>query len=130
MKEPVWVSKRVVLAMHEELLAEHGGASGLRDETLFDSALARPQNLFSYDDVYLFSLAAAYIQSLVSHHPFIDGNKRIGYVTGGIFLERNGKVLNASEEEATAIMFALAGKKVKEEALAIWLEKNSGRRRY
>ncbi len=127
MKEPVWVSKRVVLAMHEELLAEHGGASGLRDEALLDSALARPRNLFSYGESDLFSLAAAYIQSLVRNHAFIDGNKRIGYVTGGIFLERNGKVLNASEEEATAIMFALADKKVKEEALAIWLEKNSGR---
>jgi len=127
MKEPVWVSKRVVLAMHEELLAEHGGASDLRDEALLNSALARPRNLFSYGESDLFSLAAAYIQSLVRNHAFIDGNKRIGYVTGGIFLERNGKVLNASEEEATAIMFALADKKVKEEALAIWLEKNSGR---
>ena len=127
MKEPVWVSKRVVLAMHEELLAEHGGASGLRDEALLDSALARPRNLFSYGESDLFSLAAAYIQSLVRNPAFIDGNKRICYVTGGIFLERNGKVLNDSEEEATAIMFALADKKVKEEALAIWLEKNSGR---
>ena len=129
MKEPVWVAKLVVLAMHEELLAEHGGASGLRDETLLDSALARPRNLFSYGDSDLFFLAAAYIQSLVSNHPFIDDNKRIGYVTGGIFLERNGKVLDASEEEATSIMFALASKKIKKEALAIWLENNSGGRR-
>lgn len=127
MKEPVWVSKRIVLALHEELVAEHGGASGLRDEALLDSALARPRNLFSYGDGDLFVLAAAYIHSLVSNHPFIDGNKRVGYVTGGIFLERNGKVFNATEEEATAIMFALADKKVKEEALAIWLEKNSGK---
>ena len=74
MKTPVWVRRDVVLAFHESLLAEHGGASGIRDEGLLDSALGRPQNLFSYGKPSLFDLAAAYGFGLVKNHPFIDGN--------------------------------------------------------
>ena len=124
MKEPVWVSKRVVLAMQEELLVEHGGVSGIRDEALLESALARPQNLYSYGDPSLFTLAAAYIYGIVHNHPFVDGNKRTGYVIGGIFLERNGKMLMATEEEATAVMLALANKTIQEAGLATWLKQN------
>ena len=124
MKEPVWIDRNVVLAMHDELLFEFGGASGFRDEALLDSALARPQNLFLYETPDLFALAAAYIHGIVRNHPFVDGNKRTGFVVGGIFLERNGKILMASEAEATAIILDLASRKIKEEELAAWLRKN------
>jgi death-on-curing protein len=124
MKEPVWIDRDIVLAIHDALLHEFGGAAGFRDETLLDSALARPQNLFLYESPDLFSLAASYMFGIVRNHPFVDGNKRTGFVVGGIFLERNGKVLVASEEETTAVMFAFAEKKIKEEELAAWLRKN------
>jgi len=124
MKEPIWISKAVVLAMHDELLAEHGGASGIRDESLLDSALHRPENIFSYGDADLFTLATVYITGIVGNHPFVDGNKRTAYVTGGIFLERNGKTLMASEEEATEFMLALAGKKITDHDFTQWLADN------
>ena len=113
-----------MLAIHDALLQEFGGAAGFRDEALLDSALARPQNLFLYESPDLFALGASYIFGIVRNHPFVDGNKRTGFVVGGIFLERNGKVLLASEEETTAVIFAFAEKKVKEEELAAWLRKN------
>ena len=125
MKTPVWISKSVALAMHEELLAEHGGLSGIRDEALLDSALARPQNVFSYGKADLFTLAAAYIGGVVRNHPFIDGNKRTAFVVGGIFLEQNGKILTAPEKEATEFMLAFADSKISEEDFALWLKKNS-----
>ena len=124
MKTPVWISKSVALAMHEELLAEHGGLSGIRDEALLDSALARPQNIYSFGSTDLFTLAAAYISGIVRNHPFIDGNKRTAFMTGYVFLGRNGKELIADEAEATQIMLALAGSKVSEEDFALWLKKN------
>lgn len=124
MKEPIWIDRDVVLAIHDALLHEFGGATGFRDETLLDSALARPQNLFLYESPDLFALAAAYMFGIVRNHPFVDGNKRTGFVVGGIFLERNGKSLVALEEETTAVIFAFAEKKIKEEELAAWLRKN------
>lgn len=124
MKKPVWVLKNLVLSLHEELLAEHGGASGIRDEGLLDSALARPQNIYSFGSTDLFTLAAAYINGIVRNHPFIDGNKRTAFMTGYVFLGRNGKELVADEAEATQIMLALAGSKVSEEDFALWLKKN------
>ena len=125
MKEPKWISKPVVLAIHDELLAEFGGTPGLRDETLLDSALARPHNLYSYRSSNLFRLAGCYISGIVRNHPFIDGNKRTGLVIGGIFLERNGKSLEVSEEEATAVMMMLASGKVSDEKISSWLKSNS-----
>jgi len=124
MKEPVWIDRDVVLAIQDALLHEFGGPIGIREEALLDSALARPQNLYLYEAPDLFVLAAAYINGIVQNHPFLDGNKRTGFVVGGVFLERNGKSLTASEEEATAVIFALAEKKFKEEELAVWLRKN------
>lgn len=124
MKEPVWIDRDVVLAIHDALLHEFGGASGFRDETLLDSALARPKNLFLYESPDLFALAAAYMFGIVRNHPFVDGNKRTGLVVGGIFLERNGKVLVASEEETATVILAFAEKKFKEEELTAWLRKN------
>lgn len=124
MKKRVWILKDFVLSLHEELLSEHGGAPGIRDEGLLDSALARPQNIHSYGNTDLFTLAAAYITGIIRNHPFIDGNKRTAFMTGYVFLSRNGKELIADEAEATQIMLALASTKVSEEDFAIWIKKN------
>jgi len=124
MTEPAWVPKDFVLALHEDLLAEYGGAPGIRDEALLESALARPHHLFAYENPDIFTLAAAYISGLVRNHPFIDGTKRTAFMIGYAFLSRNGKELTAPEAEATAIILDLASKKIKEEELAVWLRKN------
>ena len=124
MKEPVWILHQSVLAIHDVLLAEFGGASGIRDESLLESALAHPLNLWSYEKPNLFRLAAAYAHGIVKNHPFVDGNKRTGYVIGGIYLQRNGQNLNASEEEATAAIIALASNALTEEDFAHWLQDN------
>jgi len=125
MKEPAWVPKGFVLALHEDLLAGYGGAPGIREDALLESALARPHHLFANDKPDLFTLAASYISGLVRNHPFIDGNKRTAFMVGYSFLGRNGKELSASEPEATAIIVDLASRKITEEDLAAWLRKNS-----
>lgn len=124
MKEPVWILHQSVLAIHDVLLAEFGGAPGIRDESLLESAFARPLNLWSYEKPNLFRLAAAYSHGIVKNHPFVDGNKRTGYVIGGILLERNGQNLMASEEEATAAIMDLASSKLTEEGFTLWLRDN------
>jgi len=124
MKEPIWILKTVVLALQDELISEYGGLSGIRDEGLLDSALARPEQHFSYGDPDIFGLAAAYVYGIVRNHPFLDGNKRIGFVTGIIFLEENGKSFNPSEAEAVQAVRDLAASKITEEEFAIWLEEN------
>lgn len=125
MKEPHWVPKNFVLSLHEELLAQFGGALGVRDEPLLDAALARPQHLFSYAHPDLFALSAAYMYGIVRNHPFVDGNKRTGFLTGYAFLVRNGKELTVPEPEATAVIMDLAGAKLEEAELAVWLRENS-----
>ena len=124
MKKPVWILKELVLALHEELLADHGGAIGIRDEGLLDSALARPQNIYSYGKTDLYTLATAYISGILRNHPFTDGNKRVAFMTGYVFLGRNGKELVAAEAEATEFMLAFAAGKISEEDFALWLKKN------
>lgn len=124
MKEPVWILHQTVLALHDYLLAEFGGTPGTRDETLLESALARPRNLWLYEQPPLFRLAAAYTHGMVKNHPFVDGNKRTGYVVGGIFLERNGHKLNAPEEEAIAAIMGLASNTITEKVFANWLQDN------
>jgi len=123
-KNPVWVQKNVVLALHDALLSEHGGQRGIRDEGLLDSALARPEQLLSYGDPNLFSLATAYINGILRNHPFIDGNKRTEFMTGYVFLTRNGKQLIAPEAEATQAIIDLASRKMTEEEFTTWLEQN------
>ena len=123
-KNPVWVQKNVVLALHDALLSEQGGQRGIRDEGLLDSALARPEQLLSYGDPNLFSLATAYINGILRNHPFIDGNKRTGFMTGYVFLTRNGKQLIAPEAEATQAIIDLASRKMTEEEFTKWLEQN------
>lgn len=127
MKEPHWIAKEVVLAIHEQSLSQHGGSVGIRDEGLLDSALGRPLNLFAYEKPTIFALAASYAAGIIRNHPFIDGNKRIGFVIGAVFLERNGYELAALEEEATITTLALAASEIKESDYAAWLERNSKR---
>ena len=125
MKEPQWVLRETVLALQERLLAEFGGLSGVRDPGLLDSALARPRQLFAYRKPSLFDLAAADAFGLVRNHPFLDGNKRIGFTTAIIFLELNGYRFTASEVEATVKTLALAARDVDEASYAVWLKENS-----
>jgi death-on-curing protein len=125
--EPQWVLRDTVLLLHEQSLAEHGGTSGIRDEGLLDSALGKPMNLFAYGEPALFDLAASYVYGLVKNHPFLDGNKRIGFVTGALFLALNGYQLVATEADAAIRTLALAAGEMTEKAYAAWLESNSKR---
>ena len=127
MKEPVWVRRGVVIAFHDRLLAEHGGSSGIRDEGLLDSALGKPQNLFAYGKPDRFELAASYAFGLVKNHPFIDGNKRIGFATASLFLDLNGYRFVATEVDVVLRTLALAAGEMSEAAYAGWLKANSKR---
>ncbi|MBF0290092.1 MAG: type II toxin-antitoxin system death-on-curing family toxin [SAR324 cluster bacterium] len=124
MNSPIWIEKPLVLAVLSRLLVEHGGASGIRDEGLLESALDKPKNLYYYGDPDLFDLAAAYISGIVQNHPFVDGNKRIGFMVGYIFLARNGKELTADEAEAAQIIIDLASHSIGESHLKAWLIEN------
>lgn len=127
MKAPVWVLDETVLALHEQLLALHGGATGLRDRGLLESALARPRNLVVYEKATVFALAASYAFGLVKNHPFVDGNKRIGFAVGVLFLELNGLRFEAEEADAAVQTLGLAAGAVKEAEYAAWLKANSRR---
>jgi death-on-curing protein len=108
-KEPVWIDERDALTLHDRLLALHGGAVGLRDDGLLKSALARPQQHFAYaESPDIVDMAAAYTCGIVRNHPFVDGNKRTGFVVGVLFLELNGYRFNASEEDAAQVVLELA----------------------
>lgn len=129
MKEPVWIDVRDALALHDRLLALEGGAAGLRDEGLLQSALARPQQLRAYQSgADVIQMAAAYTAGIVRDHPFIDGNKRTGFVVGVLFLELKGYRFVASEEDAAEAVLSLADGRLKEEAFAEWMRVNAKRR--
>lgn len=123
-----WIDKRVLVLLHDESLAEHGGASGLRDEGLLDSALARPQNRAAYGEPDYAELAAAYAAGLAQNHPFVDGNKRAAFLSAGLFLARNGYRLTATQAEATLAMFGLAAGSISEPEFAEWVRAHSSRR--
>ena len=125
MKKPVWLLTEVVLATHERLLAQFGGASGVRDRKLLDSALARPKNRLAYGSWTLPELAASYAFGIVKNHPFVDGNKRTGFTIAILFLERNGLTFSASEADATIQTLGLAAGDVDESAYAEWLKTQS-----
>ena len=108
MSEPVWIDEALVLAIHDRQLVEHGGAEGLRDEGLFHSALGRPLNHLAYAKADIIDLAAMYTAGIVRNHPFVDGNKRTGFVIGVLFLELNGYRFKASEESAAQAVMELA----------------------
>ena len=103
-----WVNRRVLLLLHEESLAEHGGAPGLRDEGLLDSALARPVNLALYEQPDIASLAASYGVGLARHHAFVDGHKRAAFLAVGMFLAINGCRLKATQVDATLTVMDVA----------------------
>jgi death-on-curing protein len=126
-KEPIWVRKDVLLAMHERLLAEHGGSAGVRDDGLLDSALGRPQNLFAYEKPTIFDLAAAYACGIIKNHPFVDGNKRSGFMAAYLFLGRNGVELTAAENDVVFQTVAVAAGKLSDREFAVWLSENSKR---
>jgi death-on-curing protein len=119
----LWVSRAALELLHGESLAEHGGAPGLRDEGLLESALARPQHLVAYGRPApdLAGLAAAYGVGLAKNHPFVDGNKRAAFLAVGLCLLLNGHRLVATQAEATSAMFALAAGELDEAAFAAWL---------
>lgn len=127
MAMPVWIEKRVVLAYHDMQLTEHGGSTGVRDGGLLESALARPQNLAAYanEAPTLHRLATAYAFGIVRNHPFVDGNKRTALVVAIAFLERNGILFAASQEETYFTFYDLAAGKISEDQLTAWFENNS-----
>jgi death-on-curing protein len=117
----VWVESDIVLAIHEEQLAEHGGADGVRDMGLLESALARPQNLLAYGSPDLADLAAAYAAGIARNHPFVDGNKRTAWVVAETFVELNGAEIAADDASAYEAMLGLAEGRIDEKALAAWM---------
>jgi death-on-curing protein len=120
-----WVSAEVLLAVHEEQLAEHGGAAGVRDLGLFESALARPQNQAAYGNPDAADLAAAYGVGLAKNHPFIDGNKRTAFVAVELFLALNGHDLVADDADCVLTMLAVAAGSLDEPGFAAWLRTHS-----
>jgi death-on-curing protein len=124
MTEIVWIDLPEGLAIHARQLDEHGGASGLRDHDLLESALARPRQRHAYGDPDVFDLAAAYTAAIIGNHPFVDGNKRTGFVVGILFLELNGPSLTASEADATQAVLSLAAGELTEDEFAEWLRTN------
>ncbi len=116
-----WVNRHALLLLHEESLAEHGGGSGLRDEGLFESALARPVNLALDGTPDLAALAASYGVGLAKNHPFVDGNKRVAFLAVGLFLSNNGYRLVCTQVEATLTMLGVAAGTVDEAGFATWL---------
>jgi death on curing protein len=120
--QPVWIDERDALALHGRLLGLDGGAAGVRDEGLLKSALARPQQLHAYgDNSDVISMAAAYTAGIVRNHPFIDGNKRTGFLVGVLFLEMNSYSFTASEEDAAQAVLGLAAGTLDETAFAAWM---------
>lgn len=125
MTDPVWIEKSAVLLLHAEALAEHGGAEGLRDEGLLESALARPKNLLAYEGTTdLCRLSAAYAVGISPNHPFVDGNKRVAFISLVLFLRLNGFRLAAEQIEAIRTMFALADGMLTEGELTEWIRKH------
>ena len=125
MAEPVWVELDVVLAIHDEQLAEHGGQPGVRDPGLLESALGRPRNQFAYGEPSITRLAASYAFGISRNHPFLDGNKRTSLVVAELFLELNGYELIASDAQCVATFLQLAAGELTEDQLAEWITANS-----
>ena len=121
MKEPEWLDVELVLDFHAEQLALFGGADGIRDRGLLESALARPINKFAYGETNIAALAAAYGFGIARNHAFVDGNKRTALASMIVFLGLNGIDLDATQEEATAIVLGLAAGEIPEEVLASWI---------
>ena len=120
-----WLKEGVVLAVHDELIEEHGGSQDIRDMGLLSSALARPLQKATYSESSVFDLAAAYAFGIIRNQPFIDGNKRTGFLAAYTFLALNGWELNAPEVEAVAFVLALATDEIDETEFSKWLVMNA-----
>jgi death-on-curing protein len=120
--EPAWVDERTALAVHRRQIAEHGGADGVRDMGLLSSAIARPLNRFAYgESPDLAELAAAYAHGIITNHPFVDGNKRTGYVVALLFLRLNGLTLDATTDDKYLTFYGVAAGTISETELAQWI---------
>ncbi|MGZ8258853.1 MAG: type II toxin-antitoxin system death-on-curing family toxin [Methylotenera sp.] len=128
MREWKWINKRFLVTLHDESLTLHGGASGVRDEGLLDSALNRAVNLVMYGEPDIAQLAAAYGLGLAKNHAFIDGNKRVAFLSVGLFLGLNGYKLKATQVDATLTMQAVASGDMDEDTFATWIRNNSATR--
>jgi death-on-curing protein len=122
--EPAWITFDQTIAIHSRQLRRFGGAPGLRDEGLLRSALERPVNKWHYEQMELPELAAAYAFGLAKNHAFVDGNKRIAFMTMAVFLRKNGVRFAPEQAHATAMILALAASEVSEESLARWIRDN------
>ena len=127
MKTPIWLDRSEALAIHDLLLAQHGGLAGVRDDGLLESALAKPQNRFAYESPTLAEMAAGYAAGIIRNHPFLDGNKRTGFMLAVTFLELNGLRFTATEESVVERTVALASKAITEAAYAAWIKANAKR---
>ena len=125
MKEPVWLNREDCFAIHEMMLAQHGGLVGVRDEGLLESALSKPRNLFAYSSPTLPEMAASYAAGIILNHPFLDGNKRTGFMLAATFLEMNELEFTAMEESVIEMTLGLASGKLKQAGYAAWLGRNS-----
>jgi death-on-curing protein len=124
MSEPFWLTRQMVVAFHDEQLMIHGGASGLRDGDMLESALDRPKNKWAYEGAKLPELAAAYAFGIGRNHPFVDGNKRTSLLALYTFLGVNGFDFEVPEADAAAMILALAAGEVSEESLTRWIRDN------
>lgn len=125
MREPIWLIKSAVLAVHNMMITRFGGTAGIRDEGLFESAMSRPKNIYHYDHgAQITQLAAAYAGGIIQNHPFVDGNKRAGFMAAYMFLDINGSTLIADEVSATAMTLSLAASEIDENNYGIWLADN------
>ena len=124
MKEPIWLNREDCLAIHEMMLAQHGGLAGVRDEGLLESALSKPRNLFAYSSPTLPEMAASYAAGIILNHPFLDGNKRTGFMLAATFIELNGMEFTATEESVIQMTLALADGKLRQAGYAKWLSEN------
>jgi death-on-curing protein len=125
MKTPRFIQMESVLKFHKMSLAEHGGSDGIRDMGMLESALGKPRNVYAYNQgSTIFDLAASYAYGIAKNHPFVDGNKRTALVTCDTFLEKNGYIINASNEETYKTFYLLAAGQVSERSLSRWLELN------
>jgi death on curing protein len=121
----VWLSRELILAIHDEQLAEHGGASGIRDEGLLESALSRPLNRAGYGEPDIAELAAVYTIGIVRNHPFVDGNKRAGFAALFTFLGLNGAVFEPPEVDATMAILRLAAGDMADDEFIDWVRANT-----
>ncbi len=125
MPEPIWITEKIVLAIHEDQLAQHGGSPGIRDENLLGASLARPKHLFAYGKPTIYDLAAAYGYGLAKNHPFIDGNKRTAFMVMYTFLGLNNYWLEVAEMEVVIKMEGLTTDSETQESIALWLSNNT-----